>query len=287
MFLSIVLYAAAVYFKGGEIAHYGSSLYNPVVEFIHLNSPFKNNFAYYLVILFTNVFILGLESLYFFSVPIIAVVPQAWSLSLELYFYLLAPVLVRQKTGVLMVLFLVSVLWRLFFLKLGYVGDKWFFSFFPFEIAFFVLGIFSYRIYKNNFLKRVPGRFFFAAFVLVLTPIINLPIIENFNFYSNAWNAVAVFLIFFILIVLGLPIIFSYTKNWVVDRWIGEFSYPIYIVHFSVIYFLRCFLGMSNVDPMFGWKVVVFSFVITLVLLYIIVYPIERLRMNRILSHKL
>ena len=40
--------------------------------------------------------------------------------------------------------------------------------------------------------------------------------------------------IFTLMVGLSVPFIFALTKNWKVDRWIGELSYPVYIVHVVV-----------------------------------------------------
>ncbi len=62
--------------------------------------------------------------------------PQGWTLALEMYFYALAPWIVRQKTGALAAAMVLALVGRVYF-------DTN--RLFPFELAFFLGGILLYR----------------------------------------------------------------------------------------------------------------------------------------------
>jgi peptidoglycan/LPS O-acetylase OafA/YrhL len=47
----------------------------------------------------------------------------------------------------------------------------------------------------------------------------------------------------FALLVAGTPILFSMTKDWHLDRRIGELSYPLYVSHFLVIWVVAYFFA--------------------------------------------
>ncbi|MGI4762585.1 MAG: acyltransferase family protein, partial [Janthinobacterium lividum] len=67
-------------------------------------------------------------------------VHQAWSLALEISFYLLAPFLVRRKPAVLLVLCTSSLLLRFYLYQLGLYHGSWNYRFFPSELVFFLTG---------------------------------------------------------------------------------------------------------------------------------------------------
>lgn len=80
------------------------------------------------------------------SAGFLCLVPQAWTLAVELSFYLVAPLLVRAKSGPLAFLcaagFAVRIgLWMWRPLETGSLNYFWF----PLQLPFFLLGILSYR----------------------------------------------------------------------------------------------------------------------------------------------
>ena len=77
-------------------------------------------------------------------------VPQCWSVGVELTFYALAPFLNRLRTSVLLVLLTVSTSARLLIYQECFLTfDPWTHRFFPFEIALFLAGMLGYRFYTR------------------------------------------------------------------------------------------------------------------------------------------
>jgi peptidoglycan/LPS O-acetylase OafA/YrhL len=72
-------------------------------------------------------------------------IPQAWTVSLELCFYLLAPFVLRSNTVTLVCLCVLTFLMRVFAFEGGLAGDPWTYRFFPFEFGYFLLGALAYR----------------------------------------------------------------------------------------------------------------------------------------------
>ena len=71
---------------------------------------------------------------------------QAWTLGLELSFYLIAPFIVR-RSFLLVLLFAGSLCGRLFAIVSGFgLSDPWTYRFFPFELALFIGGVFSHQL---------------------------------------------------------------------------------------------------------------------------------------------
>lgn len=212
---------------------------------------FKNNHdilspSSYVIFVFSNVFIFFQDALLFFEInPAngllffqprfdsnalngfdFALIPQAWTVSLELSFYLIAPFIVRRKTSSIIYLFIIILTLRIL---MKYVWDfnytPWNFRFFPIELTFFLLGIIAYKLYKSDRLKNSNNKLNKIIFAGLLLLIICYDRIQIANKTE----------LFFLLFFLAIPFIFNLTKKSKLDRYLGELSYPIYIVHIFVI----------------------------------------------------
>jgi peptidoglycan/LPS O-acetylase OafA/YrhL len=75
------------------------------------------------------------------------VIPQAWSVSLELMFYALAPFLVRRHWLTLVALIVATYMLRWVTFAHGLNGSGFVYRFFPFEIGLFVAGMLTHRVY--------------------------------------------------------------------------------------------------------------------------------------------
>lgn len=64
-------------------------------------------------------------------------VPQAWTVGLELMFYLIAPFLVRRKIVTILILTAFTLCLKMFFYNSGFNHDPWTYRFFPTELLFF------------------------------------------------------------------------------------------------------------------------------------------------------
>jgi peptidoglycan/LPS O-acetylase OafA/YrhL len=161
-------------------------------------------------------------------------VPQAWTLGVELSFYLLAP-FVLPRRNILFAFLGVSLCIRLYLISIG-LGhkDPWTYRFFPAELALFLLGALSHQLisplYEHSFFKKSIELYSkWATYILVLVVILFwiIPVSEFIKSF-------ALFVIFFVT--LPLTFFFHSKREW--DRWIGDLSYPIYICHMLVIYFV-------------------------------------------------
>jgi peptidoglycan/LPS O-acetylase OafA/YrhL len=70
-------------------------------------------------------------------------VPQAWSLGIEVMFYIIAPFLVRKSNLAIISIIALSLLIKIFTYSIGYTNDPWTYRFFPSELALFLLGTVS------------------------------------------------------------------------------------------------------------------------------------------------
>ncbi|HEX4330027.1 MAG TPA: acyltransferase [Burkholderiales bacterium] len=205
-------------------------------------------------------------------------VPQAWSLSVELYFYALAPFIVTRRlrlvVGLAVTSFAVRVaLWRLADLS----SDPWSYRFFPSELMFFLLGSVACRIYADC--RDAAER---RRWVRYLAPLLALMAVEAVGIGRlggtlGPGDAVAPLVTGAAFV--ALPYLFRKTQSSRVDRMIGELSYPVYISHVLIIWLV----GHGSYDTGRG------AFVLTAVLVLAVaaaIYrwvdlPIDRLRHAR------
>jgi peptidoglycan/LPS O-acetylase OafA/YrhL len=233
-------------------------LFQDAVMFMGLNVSsgelfFTTNFANTTPQLFTFLFI-----------------PQAWTIGIEISFYLIAPFLVRKKPIVIFSLIILSILLRLFLVKNNLKGDPWSYRFFPTELVFFLLGIISYHIYqiiRNINIKEIYPKILFAI-ILVFT--------LSYNFFQIPGKSYFYFFIFFIC----LPFVFKLTKKWKKDSYIGELSYPIYISHILVLICINAF--KIPIIGSLGLTVTFFTILFSILLNELVAKRIESIRQKRI-----
>jgi len=161
-------------------------------------------------------------------------VPQAWTLDLELMFYLIAPLLVRRHIGIQILLVAATFALRLTTYEMFAPGRSPFYmnSFFPYELFFFMLGSVAYQIYRHQepLLRSLKGFYswFHWVFFIAILYYSRLPGTSDMRFY-----------LFLPVLFLMLPLLFYYTKDNATDRLIGELSYPFYLVHVLVLTLMR------------------------------------------------
>ncbi len=207
------------------------------------------------------------------------IVPQAWTLGIELTFYVVAPFLVRRNLLVVTSIIIASFLIRFFiYFCLGHAQDPWTYRFFPSELGLFLLGNLSYRMYKIGTSKRYLDRFkaCLIAGIFFLTTFAYQEIFPQ----GNDPN-----LLFYVFTCLALPFIFYLTKNSKYDAYIGEFSYPIYISHVLVLGFVSPVTDFLHLDMLKGELTLLISLSIAYWLIKLIANPIETFRQSRIKAH--
>ena len=201
-------------------------------------------------------------------------VPQAWTIGVEIAFYIIAPFLVRRKLKIIIPLIMLSLLLRaVLYYHFNLKNDPWTYRFFPTELVFFLLGIVSYHMYKKlqnldikeNYLKLiwfcVIGATLFHNF---------LPIPRKDSLYLCG---------FFI----ALPFIFILTKNWKKDAYIGELSYPIYISHILIFTVIKAF-NIPIAGSGLGITLAVLTIGFSVVLNNVVAKRVEEIRQKRIVQ---
>lgn len=161
-------------------------------------------------------------------------IQPAWTISLELTFYIVAPLIVRRRSWVLVCIMLLSLIIRWAFRHYTQLNSMaWSYRFFPFELLYFLTGALAYKVYGQLKTRCLPGWLcpFALGLTLVYTCCFGLIHQELTQVGLSGGLSSALYRL---TIFLSLPFVFLYTSHNRLDGKIGELSYPLYIVHFLV-----------------------------------------------------
>jgi peptidoglycan/LPS O-acetylase OafA/YrhL len=194
-------------------------------------------------------------------------VPQSWSLSMELMFYALAPFLARLSSRRLLALALVSVIVRLSGLWLALDYGLWHGRLFPTALFLFLLGMLAHRFLPLAArLPRVTG---WVAYGVVLALVVGYPLLPLPD-EAGRW-------LMYGAVTAGVPLIFSVLRTSALDRWIGDLSYPIYLCHLIVVG-----LVLTYEPPFPAWLSIGGTLILAVTLLLFVEHPVERWRQARV-----
>ena len=144
-------------------------------------------------------------------------IPQAWSLGVELSFYLIAPYLLNLRSRWLILGSCCGLAVKVITINALNLGDPWTFRFFPFELGYFLLGALAFR-YRSLLDDLVPER---------IGKYCVYPLAVGFVAFSVHGAVLA----YPFVLACALPFMFRITSKLKADRLIGELSYPFYIFH--------------------------------------------------------
>jgi peptidoglycan/LPS O-acetylase OafA/YrhL len=204
-------------------------------------------------------------------------VPQSWSIGIEVTFYLLAPLLCKFKSRTLIFLILGTLVSRLVGLYFGLDHDPWTYRFFPFEIPMFLIGILLYRLRARiGTSHKVSQK---MTRILLVTSYVLFSLLSWLISFNRFWQMLFLLALVIVILVWGE----ESTK----DRKIGELSYPIYLSHILVI---TTYIGLVQLiskkimffelfsDPILATPISLALTILFSILLNRIVIPIERSR---------
>ena len=199
-----------------------------------------------------------------------APIPQAWTLGLEIYFYLLAPCLVRRGPMFIAAMIAASLVLRMALQwTFGFSGHPWSFRFFPSEIALFLAGSLGYCVYASeNEEQRAQAKALLSIAAVLLFACLAI----------NRWDGIQrlASLSLLAVVIVGVPRLFEMTKNIAWDKYIGELSYPLYICHFL-------FGWMLLPNTFFGvYLALSMSLAASIALYHLIDRPIDAWRQSRL-----
>jgi peptidoglycan/LPS O-acetylase OafA/YrhL len=194
------------------------------------------------------------------------IVPQSWSLSIELIFYALVPWLARLRSGTLIGLAAASIALRLAGYALPVDYGLWQGRLFSTALFLFLFGMLAHRALPRVQAWPIATRM--AGFALLIASILFLPLVPL--------PAEALRWIVYLAVALGTPMAFSLTRDNAVDRWIGELSYPIYL---SQLFTVGLVLTMEWPWP--GWTAILLTLALSAAIMMLIERPVDRWRQNR------
>jgi peptidoglycan/LPS O-acetylase OafA/YrhL len=213
--------------------------------------------------------------------------PPAWSISVELIFYFFAPVIVKFTNKKLLLILLSSLTIRIFFYEMiGVKYNGWIHKFFVCAIALFVMGIFSFRLYSNwliNLTKKLPINLqisnkyyiFYCGFILLFFFLTKFATQQLGSIIKMNYAYLISYLIWMAII----PILFQLTANNKLDRYIGNLSYPIYLIHTIVIKISQIIIPYCSISESWLGKIsALITILASVVIIHFFVNPLEKQR---------
>lgn len=250
--------------------------YTNIINILKTTTPGAN--IYYL---FSNVFIFGSDAAYLVSAhgdmglhwdPFgvspshngysFLAIPTVFTIAIELMFYAVAPFLVRSIKLTIGVLF-GAIIYHMVIIATNNVNIAFQYHLLPASFLYFTLGILAHKMYLNKEFKLQKS--FYILFAVIATCVLVIqPLLPN---------------LFIFLFPFVLPYLFELTKYNKVDRFIGDLSYPLYIVHYSVLKY--CWAHQVPL-PLLGLRVTLISLIISIIILVAFEKPIDKLRERRV-----
>jgi peptidoglycan/LPS O-acetylase OafA/YrhL len=235
----------------------------------------------------TNIFIVGQEwgfllnyragslfySLQAFSEPPIGsqftVIAPAWTISIELLFYIVAPFVVRCNILLIAALAYASYYCRFEAYHHGYYSEATNYRFFPFELSLFLYGSLCYRV--GQLLPRVNTKWSNWITAAVALAVIATP--EYFTKHPYQM---------YFVVGLLLPNLFDFSRRTGWDRSLGELSYPLYLCHWPILVFAATLLPSAS--ELWAALAVAFSVATATIINRFVVKPIDGWRQSRAVS---
>lgn len=202
-------------------------------------------------------------------------VPQAWTIGVEITFYLVAPLLVRLRFFWIVLIALFSLLFRLVLISKGLSHDPWSYRFFPNELLFFMLGTIAYYIYKRLQKLKLSSTWLWTPTLLVILNTLFFASVEIPHKYE----------IYLTEFFLALPFIFLYSKDNKFDQKIGDLSYPVYMSHMLFVMIIGKLSFITNILGE-GITVALSTILLSILINHFIANPLEKFRQRRVVSNK-
>lgn len=196
------------------------------------------------------------------------IIVPAWTLSLELTFYLIAPFILRQHILVVGAIALASYIFRFEAYSHGFRSIATEYRFFPFELSLFLYGALSYRFYvfvKQHDLFR--PQLSLSITVACVLAAVSLP--RYFMQHQHQMYA---------LVGILLPALFDFSTRHRWDKWLGDLSYPLYLVHWPVCVFV---LTMTVGGAAVAYAAVAISVGLAVAINHLLVAPVDIWRQRR------
>jgi peptidoglycan/LPS O-acetylase OafA/YrhL len=176
----------------------------------------------------SNITFLGQDITTFLSRTSVIVLPPgsrivgiSWSVAIEIWFYALVPFIAMRGRKIAVILAVVAVIVRLGFLGLPY--DPWRYYFTPTVMCFFLIGNVIQIVCPPYLVGLACG--ISAAMIVGFTDMVGDRDIDSYQYW-----------IYYASLAGMLPSLFDATKYSRLDRFVGDLSYPVYLLHGPLIF---------------------------------------------------
>ncbi len=218
----------------------------------------------------------------FFSIqdnlaPGYLIVNPAWTLQIELIFYLLVPFIVNIKKNFLLFVLFYATLFYGIIQPFSIIPEHNLIYSFLRYFLFFLFGIVSYRYIYKHLKKPKMKKLPFIVFVFFLLFIIFYQFLPGRILEKSFLMG----LTYYIAFAISIPYFFTLTKENRIDRFIGELSYPVYITHmiFAKILFS---LHIPTIPYLNSLIITILTLIFSVLLVITLQNPIDRLRHKKL-----
>lgn len=187
----------------------------------------------------------------------------AWCISIELVFYVLAPLIIRARTSVLFVI-LTLILAIRFYAPLSEDMDYYFSLC---MMPWFIAGVLSYRAYKIIKDMRIERWELNLVSIAIIAFVIFYHKLDSVTGPTLRMN-------YYLIIIAALPLLAMNAHVW--DKWLSDLSYAVFLNHMFVSDILTCYVPKEHLGI-----VVALVSIILACLLVKIVAPFEKSRIAR------
>ena len=108
--------------------------------------------------------------------------------------------------------------------------DQMFIGFTRLIYPFFI----GYLIYRLQFKIKIKFGFIICSFILIC--VLCCPRIGGISIFNSFYESIAIIIIFPLIVMMGAGSIIENEKIKILNKFLGEISYPIYITHYPLIY---------------------------------------------------
>jgi len=199
-------------------------------------------------------------------------VKPAWTIGCEIWFYLIAPLVLLSKpwaritcAGTLSAI--LSFLFASYFLYSGYF--MWFFWFWCFALG--MLGFLVYEIVGIDIRKYFGmQRWAPTLFIVSILSFFTIPYLLGMR--VPQWLSPS-------MAGLTIPVLFEVSKSNTIDRILGEFSYPVYCTHMLAAEFNQTLIGLLKLNwDWLVWMNIGSTLGLSAACVFIIEKPFEKIR---------
>lgn len=185
---------------------------------------------------------------------------QAWSVGAEIWFYVLAPFLLRRHWTLQLSVAVASIAISITMSSMGLMT----YYFFPANLWLFLTGSLLFVAYPT--IKKLGRRLAWPALGGIVLIFAFGGLVQN---YAVHW-------VLLLLVIASVPLLFAQFSSSTLDNAIGELSYPVYLLHLLLIAVLKTVAHLENTIV-----ACLATITVALVLVRFIEEPMNRFRQRR------